>query len=71
MYVVNGIAYASGESETIEIQTAEPLQDLMMLLTSREVKNAYLMQRLFCIILCLSHWQTSLFLKQLWWKMEL
>ena len=33
MYIVNGIAYANNNTETIEIQSATPLEDMMMLLT--------------------------------------
>jgi len=33
MYVKNGIAYASSETDIIEVQSVKPLEDFMMLLT--------------------------------------
>jgi len=33
MFVKNGIAYAGNEADIIEIETAKPLDDLMMILT--------------------------------------
>jgi hypothetical protein len=33
MFIVNGIAHASDDSENIEIQAVKPLEDMMMLVT--------------------------------------
>jgi hypothetical protein len=33
MYIVNGIAYASSNSEEFEVQAVKPLEDMMMLIT--------------------------------------
>jgi len=33
MYIVDGIAYASNETDIIEVQSVKPLDDLMMILT--------------------------------------
>ena len=33
MYIVNGIAYASNETEEIEVEKVQPLPDLMMIIS--------------------------------------